>query len=99
MLTATEAKIASYRSKGYSIHVVDNKIVDATKEGKTECAINISELPNGTPGMLCEISFLLIELGYKTTIADNTLNVYWSVQKPLFYDILGDIEYEEDNEW
>ena len=99
MFTATEAKLASYRSRGYSIHVVENKIVDATKEGKTECAINLSELPNGTPGMLCEISFLLIELGYNTTIEDNTLNVYWPVQKPVFYDILGDIEYEEADVW
>lgn len=56
------------------------------------CDISIEEIPNGTSGTLCEISYLLNELGYQTVIDENIVNVYWAVQKPIFYDILGDIE-------
>ena len=96
MFTATEAKLTSYRSRGY-FSIVEKKISDSAKKGDTACAINVNELPNGTPGMLYEISYLLIELGYQAVIDENTLNVYWTVQKPLYYDILGDIDC--DDEW
>lgn len=96
MFTATEAKQESYRKTNGYYSIVESKILTATTRGETSCSINMDEISNGTPGMLCEISFLLIELGYNTTIDDNTLNVHWSVQKPVFYDILGDIEYEDD---
>lgn len=99
MMSAIEAKQESYRKTNEYFSIVESKILTATTNGETSCSINMDEISNVTPGMLCEISFLLIELGYKTTIEDNTLNVYWSVQKPLFYDILGDIEYEEEYEW
>ena len=47
--------------------------------------------------MLSEISYLLIELGYQAVISENTLNVYWDVQKPMFYNIFDDLE--EDEYW
>jgi hypothetical protein len=57
----------------------------------------MDEISNGTLGMLSEISYLLIELGYLASISDNTLSVYWTVQKPMFYSIFDDLE--EDEYW
>ncbi len=94
MLTATEAKLISYKNKHY-FPIVSKKILDAANNGETSCEISINEIINGTPGMLYEISYLLNELGYRTLINENIIDVYWSVQKPLFYDILGDMEEEE----
>lgn len=94
MLTATEAKLISYKNKDY-FPVVSKKILDAANNGETTCAVSVNEIIDGTPGLLYEISYLLNELGYRTTINENIINVYWSVQKPLFYDILGDMEEED----
>lgn len=95
MLTATEAKLASYRSRGY-FNIVENKILDATNKGETECAINIDEIPDGTPNMLKEISYLLTELGYNTLIDfGDILNIYWHVQPPIYYNVFDDINEEE----
>jgi hypothetical protein len=56
----------------------------------------MDEICNGTLNMLSEISYLLIELGYQVLINENTLEVYWTVQKPI-YHIFDDIE--EDEYW
>lgn len=94
MLTATEAKLIAYRKKSY-FTIVEQKIRLAANNGETECAINMDEIPDGSYMILCEISNLLIELGYQTVMGENVINVYWQVQKPIFYDILGDIDDEE----
>lgn len=96
MMTATEAKLKSYRSKSY-YSVVEKKIDVAANKGETSCSISMKEIPNGTTGMLYEISYLLIELGYQAVISENTLDVYWTVQKPTFYEIFDDLE--EDEYW
>ena len=95
MLTATEAKLITYKNKDY-FPVLSKKILDAANNGEASCVLSINEIINGTPDMLYEISYLLNELGYRTIINENIINVYWSVQKPLFYDILGDMEEEEE---
>lgn len=94
MLTATEAKLISYKNKHY-FPIISKKILDAANNGETTCVLSINEINNGTSGMLYEISYLLNELGYRTLINENSIDVYWSVQKPLFYDILGDMEEED----
>ena len=98
MLTATEAKLASYSKRSY-FNIVENKILDATKKGETLCEIMMDEIPYCTPGTLCEISYLLNELGYQTLINENTISVYWTVQKPFFYDFDTFGEVEEEDEW
>lgn len=97
MFTATEAKLESYRKTNGYYSIVESKILTATSRGETSCSINMDEITNGTPGMLCEIAYLLIDLGYQTLISENTLNVYWAVQKPTFYSIFDDLE--EDEYW
>ena len=96
MLTAIEAKRESYRKTNGYYGIVESKILTATTRGETSCSINMDEIYNGTTGMLCEISYLLIELGYQVVISENTLNVYWAVQKPMF-NIFDDLE--EDEYW
>ena len=97
MLTATEAKLESYRKTNGYFTIAESKILTATSRGETSCSIDMDEICNGTPGMLSEIAYLLIELGYQVLISENTLNIYWDVQKPMFYDIFDDIE--EDEYW
>lgn len=94
MLTAIEAKRESYRKTNGYYGIVESKILTATTRGETSCSINMDEIFNGTTGMLCEISYLLTELGYKTVIDENTLNVYWHVQPPIYYDVLDDLDEE-----
>lgn len=94
MLTATEAKLVSYRSRDY-YNIVENKILDATNKGETSCDIKMSEIPNGTHGILCEITYLLNELGYQTLINENIISVFWNVQKPFLYEL---DTFEEANE-
>lgn len=99
-MTAIEAKQESYRKTNGYYSIVESKILTATTRGETSCSINMDEISNGTLNMLCEISYLLIELGYQAVISENTLNVYWAVQKPMFYNIFDDIEeLEEDEYW
>ena len=91
MLTATEAKLKSYQKKNY-FNIVEKKIEDAVNNGELWCTINMYEIPNGTFGMLLEISNLLNELGYQTKVNYNsvlsTVDVYWTV--------MGDNIYGED---
>lgn len=97
MMSAIEAKQESYRKTNGYYSIVESKILTATSRGETSCSINMDEISNGTLGMLSEISYLLIELGYMASISENTLNVYWAVQKPMFYNIFDDLE--EDEYW
>lgn len=97
MMSAIEAKKETYRKTNGYYSIVESKILTATSRGETSCSINMDEISNGTLGMLSEISYLLIELGYQAVISENTLNVYWSVQKPMFYSIFDDLE--EDEYW
>lgn len=55
----------------------------------------MSEIPNGTQGILCEIAYLLNELGYQTLINENIISVFWNVQKPFLYEL---DTFEETNE-
>lgn len=96
-MSAIEAKQESYRKSNGYYTIVESKILTATTRGETSCSINMDEISNGTLGMLSEISYLLIELGYQAVISENTLNVYWTVNKPMFYNIFDDIE--EDEYW
>ena len=97
MMSAIEAKQESYRKTNGYYDIVESKILTATSRGETSCSINMDEICNGTPGMLSEISYLLIELGYQVLINENTLEVYWAIQKPTYYNIFDDIE--EDEYW
>lgn len=97
MMSAIEAKQESYRKTNGYYSIVESKIVTATTRGETSCSINMDEISNGTLTMLSEMAYLLIELGYQAVISENTLNVYWAVQKPMLYDIFDDIE--EDEYW
>lgn len=96
-MSAIEAKQESYRKTNGYYSIVESKIVTATTRGETSCSINMDEISNGTLTMLSEMAYLLIELGYQAVISENTLNVYWAVQKPMLYDIFDDIE--EDEYW
>lgn len=92
MMTAIEAKQESYRKTNGYYNIVESKILTATSRGETSCSINMDEICNGTLGMLSEISYLLIELGYQVLINENTLEVYWATYKPMYYNIFDDIE-------
>lgn len=95
MLTAIDAKLVAYRSKCH-FEIVERKISDSAKKGLLTCVINMNEIPESTHEMFLEFSYILYELGYQTTINETELFVYWNVQKPSFYNILGDIE---DDDW
>ena len=97
MMSAIEAKQESYRKTNGYYSIVESKILTATTRGETSCSINMDEISNGTLTMLSEMAYLLIELGYQALISENTLNVYWDVQKPMFYDVFDDLE--EDEYW
>ena len=94
-MTAIEAKQESYRKTNGYFTIVESKILTATSRGETSCSINMDEICNGTLNMLSEISYLLIELGYQVVIRENTLDVYWAIQKPIYYNIFDDIEKDE----
>ena len=94
-MSAIEAKQESYRKTNDYYSIVESKIVTATSRGETSCSINMDEISNGTLNMLSEIAYLLIELGYQALISEYTLNVYWDVQKPIYYDIFDDLEEDE----
>ena len=96
-MSAIEAKQESYRKTNGYYSIVESKILTATTRGETSCSINMDEISNGTLTMLSEMAYLLIELGYQALISENTLNVYWDVQKPMFYDVFDDLE--EDEYW
>lgn len=94
-MSAIEAKQESYRKTNGYYSIVESKISTAISRGETSCSINMDEISNGSLGMLSEISYLLIELGYQAVISENTLNVYWDVQKPMFYNIFDGLEEDE----
>ena len=98
-MTAIEAKQETYRKTNGYFTIVESKILTATTRGETSCSINMNEISNGTLSMLSEISYLLIELGYQAVISENTLNVYWDVNKPMFYNIFDDLGELEENEY
>jgi hypothetical protein len=91
-MSAIEAKKETYRKTNGYYSIVESKISTATSRGETSCSINMDEISNGTLGMLSEISYLLIELGYQVLINENTLEVYWATHKPIYYNIFDDIE-------
>lgn len=99
MMSAIEAKQESYRKTNEYFSIVESKILTATTNGETTCSINMDEISNGTLNKLSEISYLLIELGYQALISENTLYVYWAVQKPMFYNIFDDLGELEENEY
>lgn len=98
-MSAIEAKKETYRKTNGYYSIVESKILTAISRGETSCSINMDEISNGTLSMLSEISYLLIELGYQTVIDENTLKVFWTVQKPTFYEIFDDLEELEENEF
>lgn len=58
--------------------------------------LDLNDIPNGSMGMLYEISCLLYELGYRTVIEDRTLVIYWSLNPHIYYsDLCEDVEEEE----
>ena len=95
MLTAIEAKLTAYRKRDY-FAIVEGKISDAADNGDLMCTIHIDELPNGSAGMLYEITNLLYELGYRTSMENQQiLYVYWHPKSPSYYN-LEDSENEEE---
>ena len=92
MLTAIEAKLTAYRKRDY-FTIVEGKISDAADNGELMCSIHIDELPDGSAGMLYEITNLLYELGYRTAMENQrTLHVYWHPKSPTYYNIEDDTE-------
>jgi hypothetical protein len=96
MLTAIEAKLKAYRKRDF-FAIVEGKISDAADNGEMMCTIQIDDLPNGSVGMLYEITNLLYELGYRTLIShSNTLTIYWNVKLPTYYNIDDDFDNIEE---
>lgn len=100
MMTALEAKLTAYRNKtnGY-FHIAESRIEEAAMFGNTECAIEMSEIPNGTIGMIYELASILNELGYQAIffVEQKTLGIYWGTKKK---DIVMNIadEYIDEEE-
>ena len=93
MITALEAKQMVFQTKDY-YNIVDSKITTSASNGDCKCAVNISEIPNGTKGILYEIASFLNELGYHTTMGNETLNIYWIPLKPLY--LYEDVDCEDE---
>lgn len=99
MMTALEAKLTAYRNKtnGY-FHIAEKRIEEAAIFGKTECAIEMSEIPNGTMGMMYELSSVLNELGYQVIFfgEQKTLGIYWGTKKDIVMNIADEYIDEEE---
>ena len=99
MMTALEAKLTAYRNKknGY-FRIAESKIEEATMFGYTECAIAMSEIPNGTMGMIYEIASILNELGYQTIFfgEQKALGIYWGAKKDIVMNIADEYIDEEE---
>lgn len=95
MITALEAKINAFKKRPH-YKMVEQRIVDASSAGDMMCTFHLEEIPNGTLGLLYEISSLLNELGYQTTIEDqDTLYVCWYLKRPMCYNVDGSDNEEE----
>lgn len=99
MMTALEAKLTAYRNKtnGY-FHIAESRIEEAAMFGNTECAIEMSEIPNGTTGMIYELASILNELGYQTIFfgEQKTLGIYWGAKKDIVMNIADEYIDEEE---
>lgn len=99
MMTALEAKLTAYRNKtnGY-FHIAESRIEEAAMFGNTECAIEMSEIPNGTIGMIYELASILNELGYQTIFfgEQKTLGIYWGAKKDIVVNIADEYIDEEE---
>jgi hypothetical protein len=99
-MTALEAKLTAYRNRtrGY-FHIAKSRIEEAAMSGNLECAIEMSEIPNGTIGMIYELASILNELGYQAIFfgEQKTLGIYWGTKKK---DIVMNIadEYIDEEE-
>ena len=99
MITALEAKLTAYRNKtnGY-FHIAESRIEEAAMFGNTECVIEMSEIPNGTIGMLYELASILNELGYQAIFfgEQKTLGIYWGTKKDIVMNIAEEYIDEEE---
>ena len=99
MMTALEAKLTAQRIKtnGY-FHIAESRIEEAAMFGNTECAIEMSEIPNGTIGMIYELASILNELGYQTIFfgEQKTLGIYWGAKKDIAMNIADEYIDEEE---
>lgn len=87
MITALEAKINALKKRPY-YQMVEERIRKASLAGDMMCTFHLEEIPNGTVGLLYEMSSLLNELGYQTTIEDKEiLYVCWYLKHPLHYNV------------
>jgi hypothetical protein len=98
-MTALEAKLTAYRNKrnGY-FHIAKSRIEEAAMSGNLECAIEMSEIPNGTMGMIYELASILNELGYQTIFfgEQKTLGIYWGAKKDIVMNIADEYIDEEE---
>ena len=98
-MTALEAKLTAHRNKtnGY-FRIAESRIEEAATSGNTECAIEMSEIPDGTIGMMYELASILNELGYQTIFfgEQKTLGIYWGAKKDIAMNIAD--EYIDDEE-
>lgn len=78
MITALEAKIKAFRKK-YG-NLVENRIIEAASNGEMFCVIyNLSD------ALLNEITGILYELGYYTSIDEHnhSLTIFWTIKNPV----------------
>lgn len=99
MMTALEAKRTAYRNRtrGY-FHIAKSRIEEAAMLGNFECAIEMSEIPGGTIGMVYELASILNELGYQTIFFGEckTLGIYWGAKKDIAMNIADEYIDEEE---
>lgn len=87
MITALEAKLNAFKKRPH-YEMVEKRIAEASLAGDWICTFHLDEIPNGTLGLLYEISSILNELGYQTTIEDREiLYVCWYLKRPQCYNI------------
>jgi hypothetical protein len=99
MMTALEAKLTAYRNKtNRYFHIAESRIEEAAMFGNTECAIEMSEIPGGTIGMMYELASILTELGYQTIFfgEQKTLGIYWGAKKDIVMNIADEYIDEEE---
>ena len=99
MMTALEAKQTAHRNKtnGY-FRIAESRIEEAAMFGNTECAIEMSEIPDGTIGMIYELASILTELGYQAIFFGErkTLGIYWGTKKDIVMNIADEYIDEEE---
>lgn len=93
MITALEAKLNAFKKRPH-YEMVEKRITEASSAGDWICTFHLDEIPNGTLGLLYEMSSILNELGYQTTVEDKeTLYVCWYLKRPLCYSGSDSEEY------